>query len=84
MSNVSTRTRAAVTTAVVTLGLMLVPSVAFAADPSPLAQPDYTGQLGNAATSGGGVFNSAVLYAFLIPVLWVGYKVARRILAKIG
>lgn len=77
------RTTVALATLFLT-GFVLSAGAAFAVDPSPLAQPDYAGQLGSAATSGGGVFSQNVLYAFLIPVLWVGYKVARRVLAKIG
>jgi len=46
--------------------------------------PDYSGAAQQGLDSGVDAFNGNILYALAIPALWVGYKVVRRVMAKVG
>lgn len=66
---------------VVGLGVLMAPSVAHAQTP---AGPDYNTAIKNAVDSGVSVITSNVLLLFALPAIWVGYKVARKVISKVG
>lgn len=46
--------------------------------------PDFGPAISDASDAGLGVLTDNVLVLFALPVAWVGYKVARRIISKIA
>lgn len=48
------------------------------------AGPDYGAEIDKAVAAGTGVVTDNVLALFALPVIWVGYKVARKVLGKVG
>jgi hypothetical protein len=45
---------------------------------------DFGGQVATAVSSATSLLSDNVLYLFAIPIAWVGYKVVRKVIAKIG
>lgn len=46
--------------------------------------PDFGGVIDGAVDTGTGIVTDNLLALFALPVLWVGYKVVRKIVGKIG
>lgn len=66
----------------VALGTLLVPGTALASTTP--ARPNYTGSIQDAVSEGTKVITDNVLLLFALPAIWVGYKVARKVISKVG
>jgi hypothetical protein len=66
----------------VALGTLMVPAVA-SAETAP-ASPDFGPSITAAKDEGLGILTDNVLLLLALPVAWVGYKVARKVIGKIG
>ena len=51
--------------------------------PAP-AGPDFGAVIDGAVSSGTSIVTDNLLALFALPVIWVGYKVVRKIVGKIG
>jgi hypothetical protein len=51
---------------------------------TPAEGPDFSGAIQGAVDSGTAVLTDNVLVLFALPALWVGYKVARKVISKVG
>lgn len=49
-----------------------------------LPSVDWTASIDAAAAEGLGILQDNVLYLFALPVAWVGYKIVRKVIAKVG
>lgn len=67
---------------IVALGFLLVGGTAHATTAP--ARPDYGPAINDAVTEGTKVLTNNVLLLFAVPAIWVGYKVARKVIARIG
>jgi hypothetical protein len=75
------RARARVAAVLVMAAFVLVDGAVMA---SATTGPDYNGQIAAAKDQGVKVLTDNVVLLLALPVLWVGYKVTRKIIGKIG
>jgi hypothetical protein len=52
--------------------------------PAPLPVVDWSSSVHDAASSGLSVIQDNVLYLFAIPVAWIGFKVVKKVISKVG
>ncbi len=46
--------------------------------------PDFSGQINSGLKQGTDILANNVVALMALPVLWVGYRVAKKVLGKIG